>query len=459
MASEDWRSRRRGQRASTGPPRRNPRRGAAALGMWGDYQQLPNGQWMRGNGHIWGTPEPTIMENQGSHHSNNTQPYSNDNQGSHRSNNTQPYSNNGMQTNSMMPGPQPLSRQHSALERFESIQYTPEGDASDLVMEADPDDHVAPLERFYSVQQSGVRFVLYTSDAALMDTFRSGRGFIRNEIQLLYNSWQTVPIDYVLVDASDQSQVDAIRARLPQSVQYIGEGFSNSQMNDAVTTDDHFLLTIEADLPHSTRPVFGMLCCSFEYAEVNSQDYIDATGTPILNFQSVPDDVYLYVHLFTFLSDRASGDEFFTGSHMLEGLYLLFNHADDNTMIYLEAIRVQPTLDFYDRFGMERLPLHPAAGLCFDPFKNVDVPDEVPYVLYDRNQIQVAATLAYQARQQRQALQRQGVHSRIEALVADAASAALLQPLTEADRAFIERSISVYRHTRARADPRPPHYP
>ena len=446
MASEDWRSRRRGQRASTGPPRRNPRRGAAeATGMWGDYQQLSNGRWMRGNGHIWGTPEPSIMEN---------------NQGSQHSNNTQPYSNNGMYaTNSMMPGPQPLSRQQSALERYESIQYTPEGDASDLVMEAIPDEQVAPLERFYSVQQSGVRFVLYTSDAALMDTFRSGRGFIRNEIQLLYNSWQTVPIDYVLVDASDQSQVDAIRARLPESVQYIGEGFANSQMNDAVTTDDHFLLTIEADLPHSTRPVFGMLCCSFEYAEVNSQDYVDAAGTPILNFQSVPDDVYLYVHLFTFLSDRASGDEFFTGSHMLEGLYLLFNHADDNTMIYLEAIRVQPTLDFYDRFGMERLPLHPVAGQYFDPFKNVDVPDEVPYLLYDRNQIQVAATLAYQARQQRQALQRQGVHSRIEALVADAAAAALLQPLTEADRTFIERSISVYRHTRARADPRPPHYP
>lgn len=460
MASEDWRSRRRGQRASTGPPRRNPTRAAAAaaapLGMWGDYQQLPNGLWMRGDGHIWGTPEPGIMENnQGSQHSYNsdkTETYSvNSNNGM--------YGNANNQTNSIMPGPQPLSRQHSALQRYHSIQYTPEGEGSDLVMVADPDDHVAPLERFYSVQQSGVRFVLYTSDAALMDTFRSGRGFIRNEIQLLYNSWQTVPIDYVLVNAANQAQVDAIRGRLPESVQYIGEGFSNGQMNDALTTDDHFLLTIEADLPHSTRPVFGMLCCSFEYAEVSSQDYVDATGAPVLNFQSVPDDVYVYVHLFTFLSDRATGDEFFTGSHMLEGLYLLFNHADDNTIIYLEAIRVQPTLDFYDRFGMERLPLHPDAGLYFDPFKNLSVPDEIPYVLYSHNQIQVAANISYQAREQRQELQRQGRYARIEALVANAASSALLQPLTEEDRTIIERSVSIYRHTRARADPHPAHYP
>jgi hypothetical protein len=198
-----------------------------------------------------------------------------------------------------------------------------------------------------------------------------------------------------------------------------------------------------------------MLCCSFEYASVSSQDYTDAAGTPILNFQSVPHDVYVYVHLFTFLGDRATGDEFFTGSHMLEGLYLLFNYEQDNMIIYLEAIDVQPTLDFYDRFGMERLPRHPVSGTYFDPFQNLEVPDELPYVLYDHNQIQVASVLAFQARQARVA----GNRARIMALVEANAHAALQQPLTDEDREMIERSVSIYNHTRARRDPRPPGHP
>jgi hypothetical protein len=141
---------------------------------------------------------------------------------------------------------------------------------------------------------------------------------------------------------------------------------------------------------------------------------------------------------------------------MLEGLYLLFNYEDDNTMIYLEAITVQATLDFYDRFGMERIALHPVSGGHFDPFKNLDVPDVVPYVLYDHNQIQVASVISYQARQTRM---RQGRgYTRIMDLVQEAANASLLQPITDEDRAMIERSLSVYNHTYARRDLHPPNY-
>jgi hypothetical protein len=437
------------------PPRRSGRRGTVRPGeRWGEYLMSYDGSWVRPrDGHVWGTPEPmfqTIIErgnlNNGmnGYNTNETEAYSVSNHGMNRG------MNRGAENSGL--GPQPLSRQQSALERYQSVQLTSEGEETDLLTPPSP----GHLERFYSVEQSRLRFVLYTSSQYVIDQFTSGNGFIRQYIQLLYNSTQTVPIDYVFVDASDQGQVDRIKARLPASVQHIGQGFSDSQINDSLTTDDHFLLTVEPDIQDSRRPVFGILCCSFETVEVSSQDFVDGTGTPILNFQSGPGDIYVYVHLFTFLSDRASGDEFFTGSHMLEGLYLLFNYEEDNTMIYLEAITVQPTLDFYDRFGMERIALHPVSGGHFDPFKNVDVPDEVPYVLYDHNQIQVASVISYRARQTRM---RQGRgYTRIMDLVQEAANAALLQPITDEDREMIERSLSVYNHTYARRDPRPPNY-
>ena len=435
--------------AEWGPPRRSGRRGTVRPGEeWGEYTRDVYGRWIRRrDGHVWGTLDPNFrqvqengMSNGNGYNSNSTAT-------------TVSYSNseNGNATNAGL-GQQPLSRQQSALERYQSIEYTREGEQTDLVMVPDP----GPLERFYSVEQSRVKFVLYTSDADIIQSFTDGEGnYVVNYIQLLYNSSQLVPIDYVFVDNTDAAQVASIRARLPQSVQYIGDVFGNTQMMDSITTDDHFLLTIEPDTDRPNPPIFGMLCCSFETATVSSQDYTDAAGNPILNFQSVPHDVYVYVHLFTFLGDRATGDEFFTGSHMLEGLYLLFNYEQDNMIIYLEAIDVQPTLDFYDRFGMERLPRHPVSGTFFDPFQNVAVPNELPYVLYDHNQMQVASVLAYQARQARVA----GNRTRIMALVEASAHAALQQPLTDEDREMIERSVSIYNHTRARRDPRPPGHP
>jgi hypothetical protein len=175
---------------------------------------------------------------------------------------------------------------------------------------------------------------------------------------------------------------------------------------------------------------------------------------PLLNFQSVVGDVYVYIHLFTFLSDRATGDEFFTGTHMLEGLYLLFNHDSEDTIIYLEAIDIQATLDFYDRFGMEQIVIDPVAQVYFDPFKGFVVPDELPYVLYSHKQMQVASIIAFQARQARQA----NTEARIMALVVNSARAALAprSGITPEERQMIERSVSVYNHTRARRDPRPP---
>jgi len=446
--------------AEWGPPRRSGRRGTVRPGeQWGEYVRDNFARWVRRrDGHVWGTPDPNFHQVQ-------ENVMSNDNRNSYRSNsvnsassvssastaNTEPYSENGNAAEIAGLGPQPLSRQQSALERYQSIEYTREGEQTDLVMVPEP----GPLERFYSVEQARVRFVLYTSDADIIQSFTDGNGdYVLNHIQLLYNSSQLVPIDYVFVDNTDAAEVASIRARLPQSVQYIGEGFGNTQMMDSITTDSHFLLTIEPDTDRPNPPIFGMLCCSFETATISSQNYTDAAGNPILNFQSAPHDVYLYVHLFTFLGDRATGDEFFTGSHMLEGLYLLFNYEQDNMIIYLEAIDVQPTLDFYDRFGMERLPRHPVSGTFFDPFKNLEVPNELPYVLYDHNQMQVASVLAFQARQARVA----GNRTRIMALVEANAHAALQQPLTDEDREMIERSVSIYNHTRARRDPRPPRY-
>jgi hypothetical protein len=409
------------------------------------------------DGHVWGTLDPNfhVVEENVMSNDNGNGYQSNGSASSARSASTATtlsYSNEEGNAANAGLGPQPLSRQQSALERYQSIEYTREGEQSDLMMAPEP----GPLERFYSVEQSRVRFVLYTSDPDIIQSFTDGAGnYIINHIQLLYNSSQLVPIDYVFVDRNDAAEVASIRARLPQSVQYIGEGFGNTQMMESITTDDHFLLTIEPDVRNPNPPIYGMLCCSFEYATVSSQDYTDAAGTPILNFQSVPNDMYVYVHLFTFLGDRATGDEFFTGSHMLEGLYLLFNYEQDNTIIYLEAIDVQPTLDFYDRFGMERLPRHPVSGTFFDPFQNLVVPNELPYVLYDHNQMQVASVIAFQARQARIT----GNRARIMALVEANAHAALQQPLTDEDREMIERSVSIYNHTRARRDPRPPGHP
>ena len=429
-------------------------------------------EYLRSRNPLLGIPERRMNNNLGSNNSQRTEEYS---QGP---DNNQFYRYHGAENVS-----QNLSRNNSALERYHSVaQRSPEESPdlhSDLLIQpleedlqrfvsvvqpsqddlqrfysAGPHSQEA-MERFHSVIQSRVRFVLYTSDPEVMRNFSDGHGaFITNQIQLLYNSSQLVPIDYVLVDDTDPVQVQQIKDKLPQSVQHISQGFGDSQMIKAITTDDYFLLTIEPDIPNSNRPVFGMLCCSFENATRNSADFVDLAGAPLLNFQSVVGDVYVYIHLFTFLSDRATGDEFFTGTHMLEGLYLLFNYDSEDTIIYLEAIDIQATLDFYDRFGMEQIVIDPVAQVYFDPFKGFVVPDELPYVLYSHKQMQVASIIAFQARQARQA----NTEARIMALVVNSARAALAprSGITPEERQMIERSVSVYNHTRARRDPRPP---
>jgi len=423
-------------------------------------------------GPLSGIPERQMENNQDSQNSQKTEEYS------------QSPNNSGFYRMPFLgargPMPQNLSRNNSAPERRYSLAHRRHVSSdlhSDLLIQPSQEDlqrfysvaqpsqedlqrfySAGPqsqeaLERFHTVTQSSVRFVLYTSDPEVMRNFKDGRGvFITNQIQLLYNSSQLVPIDYVLVDDTDPVQVQQIKDKLPQSVQHISQGFGDSQMIKAITTDDYFLLTIEPDIPNSNRPVFGMLCCSFENATRNSADFVDLAGAPLLNFQSVVGDVYVYIHLFTFLSDRATGDEFFTGTHMLEGLYLLFNYDSEDTIIYLEAIDIQATLDFYDRFGMERIVIDPVAQVYFDPFKGFVVPDELPYVLYSHKQMQVASIIAFQARQSRLA----GTEARIMALVTGSANAALGLNITPEERQMIERSVSVYNHTRARRDPRPP---
>jgi hypothetical protein len=454
MASQNFgRGSRRRQRAPTGPPRRNPRRGAAELGVWGDYQQLPDGRWMRGNGHIFGTPEPSmapVLERAVSNNSQKTESY-NSNNGMPNALNQAPPQVVAL-AESFQLDPQPLDRQQFALERFESVQFTERGEETELII-----PEPAGLERFQSVTQSRVKFVLYTCSEEFMDSFKDGDGdFIREQIQLLYNSWQNVPIDYVLVDPTDHAQVRAIRSRMPRSVAHIGQGFSDGQMMDSLVAPDHFLLSVEADIPHSTHPMFGILCCSLEYCRRSSQDFLDVTGMPRFNFQTIPDDVYVYVHLFTFLSDRTTGDEFFTGTHMLEGLYLLLNHTDEDTIIYLEAIRIQATLDFYDRFGMERVGIdYYTLGWYFDPFQGCEVPDEIPFVLYSHNQIAVAAIQAAAARQRRQA----GITAPIMDLINSSSHQTLLQNITPEDRAQLERTVSVFGHTRGRANAQAPYYP
>jgi hypothetical protein len=219
---------------SWGPPRRSGRQGTIRPGeVWGEYVRDNFGRWVRmRDGHVWGTLDPNfhVVEENGMSDGNGNGYQSNGSASSARSASTATtlsYSNEEGNAANAGLGPQPLSRQQSALERYQSIEYTREGEQSDLMMAPEP----GPLERFYSVEQSRVRFVLYTSDPDIIQSFTDGAGnYIINHIQLLYNSSQLVPIDYVFVDRNDAAEVASIRARLPQSVQYIGEGFGNTQM-------------------------------------------------------------------------------------------------------------------------------------------------------------------------------------------------------------------------------------
>ena len=133
---------------------------------------------------------------------------------------------------------------------------------------------------------------------------------------------------------------------------------------------------------------------------------------------------------------------------MLEGLYKLFNPTEQNErIIYLEAIRVDATLQFYDRFGMLRLIQMEINGTLyyFDPFKGFVVPDEIPYVLYQESQIRDAAIAAERTRRRRQAEVAERVQSSIPSS---------LPVVTNAQRKGVEKSVLNFSLLRRRGDPR-----
>ena len=273
------------------------------------------------------------------------------------------------------------------------------------------------LVRYSSVTQSPMRFVLYSSDINLLGRFVS-----TDSVKLKHNSSQNVPLDYFHVHPQFEPEVDAIKARLPASVQHIGQGFTDSQIDNALTKPNYFLLTIELDTRDGslTGPIYGILCCSEERATVNSSRFLMPDGvTPLItSFNTYIGTPYIYVHLFTFLSERTLGYHFFTGSHMLEGLYNLFNDGQEGRIIYLEAIDVPATLNFYDRFGMEKVPEmtltsnipgNPPKSVCFDPLNGLLVEYEKPYLLHNEGQIRDAAEAARLTRDTRGAATEQRV--------------------------------------------------
>ena len=354
------------------------------------------------------------------------------------------------------------------LQRF--VSASPELDAAVAAAEAansqvGSDDSQGSLIRYLSLAENGqslLRFVLYTSDVGIAQRFIDV-----DSIQLLYNSHQNVPLDVVFIrhPTIRHDQIDGIRMRLPESVQHLSQTFTEGQIDNALTKDNCFLLTIELDnernqrpaqlTPDPTGPIFGVLCCSEETATVDSSRFVDDQGAPLITFDSHANDPYIYVHLFTYLTDRTVGQNFFTGSLMLEGLYNLFNPRVGR-IIYLEAITVQATLNFYDRFGMERLKemtlsspiiIHgiPTWLVYFDPFKGFIVPDEIPYVLTNHGQIQRAAIAAREQRRTKQVATEQGV-------MAEAQVRPLGRPLTDDERGQLENALDVFRRDRARTN-------
>ena len=301
-----------------------------------------------------------------------------------------------------------ISQPSQPLERFDSA-------AGPVNMHSNSESE---LVRYSSVTQSPMRFVLYSSDINLLGRFVS-----TDSVQLKHNSSQNVPLDYFHVHPQFEPEVDAIKARLPASVQHIGQGFTDSQIDNALTKPNYFLLTIELDTRDGslTGPIYGILCCSEERATVNSSRFLMPDGvTPLItSFNTYIGTPYIYVHLFTFLSERTLGYHFFTGSHMLEGLYNLFNPVGEaGRIIYLEAIDVPATLNFYDRFGMEKVPEmtltsnipgNPPKSVCFDPLNGLLVEYEKPYLLHNEGQIRDAAEAARLTRDTRGAATEQRV--------------------------------------------------
>jgi hypothetical protein len=322
------------------------------------------------------------------------------------------------------------------------------------------------LRRYKTIHQSPLRFVLYTSDLEIATRFTD-----KGSIELKHNSNHSVPLTVVYLNRNDIHERSPVRAdiirRLPQSVQYLSETFREGQFINSITLDHYFLLTIEYDnrtrerhdLPSQppTGPIFGVLCCSEERATVESSIYLDDSGDRLIPFDSHAGDPYIYVHLFTYFSDRTVGYHFFTGSHMLEGLYNLFNPIEgrDGRIIYLEAITVQATINFYERFGMERLkqmrltsnnPINPPISVYFDPFKGFVVPDEIPYVLYQESQIRDAAGVAKGTRQARGNANAQRVEAGIDP--------STLRQVSPVEARQIEEAVFEFLLQRARRDPR-----
>ena len=144
---------------------------------------------------------------------------------------------------------------------------------------------------------------------------------------------------------------------------------------------------------------------------------------------------------------------------MLEGLYNLFNPIErrghDGRIIYLEAITVQATIQFYERFGMTRLsqmrlPTRISIQgiltdlVYFDPFKGFVVPDEIPYVLTNHDQIEVAAVAARNQRDTRQSLIEQRVMAQVQGTPS--------RPISDAERNALEEALEEFRRDKAKSD-------
>ena len=363
---------------------------------------------------------------------------------------------------------QPLERRLSAGER----QRLAQSSGSDLIL-AGPENSPL-LERFYSVAgaensppnsqslqrfvsvseyQSPLRFVLYTSDLEIAQRFTQD-----HPIHIQYNSNQYAPLTSVYLNKVSHDERKQIRGRLPESVQYLSDSFTEGQFNNSITLDHYFLLTIEQDTVKPERPdqlaelptgeIYGVLCCSEETATRNSASFLDSAGSRLIPFDTFIGTPYIYVHLFTFLSNRTVGNQFFTGSFMLEGLYKLFNPTEQNErIIYLEAITIPATLQFYDRFGMLRLMQMEINGILyyFDPFKGFVVPDEIPYVLYQESQIRDAAIAAEETRRTRQTQ----VAQRVQASIPGG-----LPVVTNESRRRLENNVLNFSLRSQRRDPR-----
>jgi hypothetical protein len=377
-----------------------------------------------------------------------------------RANSRQPL----LRANSAHLEPQPLERRLSAGERRNLAQSS----GSDLIIYEVPENqyfsaeenslsppNIQPLQRFHSVteHQSPLRFVLYTSDLDLSIKFAH-----HPPIPILHNSNQVVPLTSVFLNRNSAPEIRQIRSRLPASVKYLSDEFTQGQFKNSLTLPNYFLLTIEQDTRTPERDdelaepptgeIYGVLCCSEERATKDSSIFQDSAGNRLIPFDTFNGTPYIYVHLFTFLSDRTVGNQFFTGSFMLEGLYKLFNPTEQNErIIYLEAIRVDATLQFYDRFGMLRLIQMEINGTLyyFDPFKGFVVPDEIPYVLYQESQIRDAAIASERTRRRRQAEVAERVQSSIPSS---------LPVVTNAQRKGVEKSVLNFSLLRRRGDPR-----